>query len=102
MANASVSFKAVPVNLPRHPIGTILIDRLAVDRRYRGQRLGEFLLFDALRRALEVSHESAAFAVEVDAYPSAIPFYTRYGFTPFLDQPGRLYLPMKQIARMGL
>src|SRR5207248_7178011 len=55
LASSSVSFEAVPIKLARHPIPTLLIARLAVDTRWRGQRLGEFLLFDALRRSLEVS-----------------------------------------------
>jgi hypothetical protein len=35
IANASVTFEAVPLNVPRHPIPTLLIARLAVDTRYR-------------------------------------------------------------------
>jgi len=31
LANASVSFAAVPINVPRHPIPTLLIARLATD-----------------------------------------------------------------------
>jgi len=99
IANASISFEAVPINLPRHPIPTLLIARLATDQKFRKQGLGEFLLFDGLRRSLEISMQSGVFAVEVDAYESAVPFYMRYGFKPFLESLCHLYLPMKEIER---
>jgi predicted GNAT family N-acyltransferase len=102
LANSSVSFEAVPIKLPRHPIPTLLLARLAVDVSQRGQRLGEFLLFDALRRSLDIAKNAALFAVEVDAYQTAIPFYTKYGFQPFLDNAQHLFLPIKHVEQMGL
>ena len=41
--------------LPRHPVPTVHLGRLAVDQSFRGKRLGETLLFHALRQSLEVS-----------------------------------------------
>ena len=41
--------------MPRHPIPTILIARLAVDRRHQGQQLGSRLLAEALRLAVAAS-----------------------------------------------
>jgi predicted GNAT family N-acyltransferase len=102
LSSSSVSFESVPDHLPRHPIPTFLIGRLAVDHRWRGQRLGEFLLFDALKRVARLAEETGAFAVEVDAYETAVPFYKRYGFTPFVGQPLRLFLPLKQILKLKL
>jgi len=58
------------------------------------------MLFDALHRALQIAQQSGVFAVEIDAYESAVPFYTRYGFKAFLDSPCHLYLPMKEIQAM--
>ena len=42
-----------------------LLGRLAVDRRYQGQGLGEMLLLDALRRVQMASQEVATMAVVV-------------------------------------
>ena len=54
--------------LPRYPlIPATLLGRLAVDRRFQGRGMGEFLLLDALHRSLEESAEIAAAAVVVDA-----------------------------------
>jgi GNAT superfamily N-acetyltransferase len=53
--------------LPRYPlIPATLLGRLAVDRRYQGQGVGEFLLMDALHRALVQSAEIGTAAVVVD------------------------------------
>lgn len=90
----------VAKKLPAYPVvpGTLL-GRLAVDRRYRGQGVGEFLLMDALRRSLVQSSQIAAVAVVVDAIDEpAMRFYKHFNFFPLPDRPNRLFLPMKTIA----
>jgi len=88
--------------LPRYPlIPATLLGRLAVDRRFQGQRIGEFLLMDALHRALEQSAEIAAAAVVVDAIDAgAVKFYQHFGFVPFPAIANRLFLPMKAVASL--
>jgi predicted GNAT family N-acyltransferase len=88
--------------LPRYPvIPATLLGRLAVDARLRGKGMGEHLLMDALRRALEASREVASVAVVVDAKDdNAVAFYRRYEFIPLRDQPNRLFLPMGTIERL--
>lgn len=86
--------------LPSYPVVPVtLLGRLAVDRRHRGQGIGEFLLMDALRRAVVQSSQIAAAAVVVDAIDDqARRFYQHFGFILFPDHPARLFLPMKTIA----
>lgn len=48
------NFDLVPENVPRHPVPVVLLARLAVDRSTHGQGVGQFLLLDAMRRALMV------------------------------------------------
>lgn len=88
--------------LPRYPVvPATLLGRLAVDKSQRGKGRGEFLLMDALRRALVASRQVAAVAVIVDAKnDNALTFYRRYEFIPFADEPNRLYLPMGVIERL--
>jgi GNAT superfamily N-acetyltransferase len=90
--------------LPKYPfVPVTLLGRLAVDTRLRGKGMGEHLLMDALRRALQASRDVASVAVVVDAKDgSALAFYRRYGFLPFPDQPNRLFLPMAVIERLLL
>lgn len=89
--------------LPTYPLApVVLLGRLAVDRGYHGQGLGEALLFNALRRAFDVgTREIAAMAVTVDAlHDRARAFYEQYGFQPFLDNEHRLFLPMETIGQI--
>jgi ribosomal protein S18 acetylase RimI-like enzyme len=80
--------------LPRYavlPAG--LIGRLAVDRRFRGQRLGGALIMDAAARAARA--ESAIFALVVDAKDDvAVAFYQHHGFRRFASKPASLFLPI--------
>ena len=92
--------EAMVRKLPRYPIVPVtLLGRLALDHRWRGQGIGEFLLMDALRRAFVRSAEIAAAAVVVDAIDDqARSFYRHFGSIPFPDHPSRLFIPMKTIA----
>ena len=66
-----------------------------------GARLGETLLFHALRAAVELSEKLGAFAVDVWAVDEAAhAFYRKYGFIPLEDSPLHLYLPLKTISGM--
>jgi hypothetical protein len=79
----------------------ILLARRAVDLSMRARGLGAVLLFDALRRAAEVSVVSAAYAVIVDAlHDRAKAFYQHYRFEESLDDPMRLFLPMHDIRTL--
>ena len=80
--------------LPRYPsVPAARIGRLAVDRRYRGRRLGGALLLKAAMRA--VRSEVAVFALVVDAKDEeASTFYRRHGFTAFGSSPLRLIAPI--------
>jgi GNAT superfamily N-acetyltransferase len=86
--------------MPRHPIPTVLIARLAVDRRHQGQRLGSRLLAEALRRAVAASDAIAARLVVVDAIDDAAAgFYRRWGFIDVPENPLRLYRKIADIRR---
>jgi predicted GNAT family N-acyltransferase len=88
--------------LPKYShLPTTLLGRLAVSLDFRGQRLGEFLLLDALRRSLAGSRQVASTAVVVDARnEEASSFYRRYDFIPLPTQPTRLFYLMSSIARL--
>jgi len=93
--------KAIQKKLPRYPeVPVVLLRRMGVDVNYKGNGLGEVLLFDALQRAYQTSLDIAAFAVIVDAKHGAEGFYLKYGFLPFPDEKNRLFLPMKTIEKL--
>jgi predicted GNAT family N-acyltransferase len=88
--------------LPKYPeVPTTLLGRLAVSQTFRGQKLGEFLLMDALYRCLLQSKQIASAAVIVDAKDEAAKrFYEHFEFVPLPDIPHRLFLPMRTIESL--
>jgi predicted GNAT family N-acyltransferase len=86
------SYKNLPVTL---------LGRLAIDNHFKGQKLGELLLIDALRRAYETSVNAvASMAVVVDPIDNqAKNFYSKYGFIVLPDSE-KMFLPMKTIAEL--
>lgn len=108
LSSHSVEVQGIPPGtrrrFPRYPaVPTTLLGRLARGLHVRGQRVGEFLLLDALKRALQSSQHVGSYAVVVDAIDSAaISFYSKYGFLPMEEHPSRLFLPIGSIKHLGL
>ena len=90
--------------LPRYPLlPATMLGRLAVDRNYRGQKLGKLILVDALKRAYMATQQIASTAVVVEAIDkNAVNFYKKYGFISFKSNPNRLYLAMHTISKVFL
>lgn len=105
LAAGSVSFERLPAGasrkLPKHPVPVVLLARLAIDQSAQRMPLGEGLLLDALQRSLDLSATLGVHAVEVDAIDdSAAAFYRKYGFTPLLDDPLHLHLPIATVEAL--
>jgi GNAT superfamily N-acetyltransferase len=84
--------------LAQHPIGVILLARLAVDRREHGAGLGKTLLVDALTRALAAADAIGARAILVHAIDDeAAAFYKKFGFEPSPLDPKQFMLLMKDL-----
>lgn len=83
-------------NLPRHPIPSVMLARLAVDKAEQGKRYGEWLLMDAIKRCALVGQQSGVYALLVDAkHEAAKRFYERFGFVAIAGHPLTLYLPLE-------
>lgn len=93
---------AMAKKLPKYPmVSATLLGRLAVATNFRGQRLGETLLMDALHRSLTLSAHAASTGVVVDAKDdSALAFYRKYGFIDLPQVERRLFLPMGSIEQL--
>ena len=74
-----------------------LIARLAVDKRYSGLGYGEWLLINALHKLLQASDTVGFPLVVVDAKSGASAFYEKFGFTPFTDNPDKLFITIKEV-----
>ena len=88
--------------LPRYPLlPATLLGRLAVDRNYRGRRLGELMLVDALRKSLMATEKVASLAVIAEAIDEkAVLFYRKYGFRSFSGNTMKLYMTMQSIKEL--
>lgn len=103
-----VHLEELPTNirkkLPHYPnVPATLLGRLAVDEKYQGRGLGEFLLMDALHKSLMQTNKIASFSVVVDAInEDARNFYLHFGFLSFPNRKGRLFLPIDIINEVFL
>lgn len=106
LATAGVMLERIPpklsVHLPKYPeVPATLLARLARDQAFRGQRLGEILLTDALLMSYLAGESIGSTVVLVDAIDEeASQFYMRYGFTPFADRPTQLFQMMRSVRAM--
>lgn len=86
--------------LANHPVGVVLLARLAVDRNEQGKGLGKALLFDALRRIEEAAEIVAVRAVLVHAVDEAARrFYQHFNFDPSPIDPFHLMLLLKDLRK---
>ena len=102
LSSLSIELKQLPEKLlkklPKHPIPSALIGRLAVNKAAQGSGVGKMLLADAIKRTIAISEEIAIYAMVVDAInDEAKGFYERFGFKSFSKETNRLFLPLKSI-----
>lgn len=80
--------------LPRHPIPTVLLARLAVDQRLQGKGLGRALVADAIKRAVAATAYLAAFALVTNAKAESKAFYEQLGFIAAPDDASLMLFPL--------
>lgn len=109
LSNTSVPREILPDEIIRklpasyHNLPATLLGRLAVDNAFKGQRIGETLLVDALLRSHAAAGSSVgSMAVIVDPIDAnAEKFYKKYGFI-LLPASGKMFIPMETIAKVFL
>ncbi len=88
--------RVIRQNMP-DPIPVIVLARLAVDTRAQGMKLGAGLLQDAVRRCIQVSHNTGVRAILVHALnDGACQFYAHYGFKASPAHPMTLMLRLTE------
>lgn len=81
-------------NMPR-AIPVMVLARLAVDLRYKGQCIGQGMVKDALFRTLQAADIAGIRALLVHALnEKAASFYLKIGFVPSPFNPLVLFLPL--------
>ena len=107
---SEIEIDALPADrrrrLPRYPLPTLRLARLAVAQSAQGRGIGQALLRFALTLARRMADEIGCVGVVVDAKPEAQTFYLRYGFESIsaiegvlLDrpEPTPMFLPLSAI-----
>ncbi|MDO9103357.1 MAG: GNAT family N-acetyltransferase [Methylovulum sp.] len=84
LSAGAISHESAPKSMRRNrpdPLPVLLLGRLAVDKRYHNQGIGQALLRDAMLRAVNVSGDAGVFALLVHALSDkAKQFYLSRGF----------------------
>lgn len=109
LSNASMPAELMPETvkkkMPRsyEALPVTLLGRLAIDVKFKGQGLGGIILLDALKRSFDIANKSlGSIGVIVDPLDDdAIAFYEKFGFI-LLPDSGKMFLPMADIAQLGL
>lgn len=101
LSSNSIDLNDIPENLSKSlkyaEIPVVIIGRLAIHQDYQGNKLGQTLLIDALKRIVEISTIIGNHAVIVDPInESAEKFYAKFGFIT-LKSSKRMFLPLKTI-----
>jgi GNAT superfamily N-acetyltransferase len=87
--------------LASHPVGTVLLARLAVDQGEKGQGLGKALLKDALSRVAQAAEIVGVRAALVHALDeNAKRFYQHFDFEPSPVNPMHLMLLIKDLRAL--
>ena len=108
LSSNSVKLEDLPEELRRKlppsykSIPTALLGRLAVDKKYHGQKLGLYLLVDALNRCADLSEKIGTLAVMVDPIDEkAVSFYKNYGFIELVNS-NAMFITIKTIKNSRL
>ena len=103
LATGAVNRDETPGKVARNmpdPVPVVLLSRLAVDRRYKGQGIGSGLVKDAFLRVLQAADAIGIRAVLVHAVnESARSFYLKQGFYEAPHNDMTLMLTLTEIAR---
>lgn len=84
LATAQIGFNEIPVNyqakLPKYPIPSLRIARLAVNKNTQKKGIGKWLLTQAFRKIVFISEIVGIKFIIVDAKETSKAFYEKYGF----------------------
>ncbi len=105
LSTGNIQYDFLPTDtarkLPRYPVPSILLARLAVDERMQGQGLGKTLLIHSMKQALKAGQHVGWHVMTVNALnKNAVHFYKYFGFRALLDDERHLFIPIKRIENL--
>lgn len=99
------SEKLPPTFAKKYPsqVPGVKLARLAVDKQWQRQGIGEILMVEAMQRALLVADTAGGIGLFVDAKDElAQSYYARYGFIALEDCPLEMFLPLSLLRTLNL
>ena len=103
LATAQIVYEDIPDNyrtkLPKYPIPSLRIARLAVGKNLQGKGIGKRLLKQAFIKILHVADITGLYFIIVDAKESSKGFYEHYGFTKLNDKELSYFIPVDTVRK---
>lgn len=103
LATAQVVFEDIPNEyrgkLPKYPIPSLRIARLAVGKDLQGKGIGKWLLNQAFIKIVHVADITGLYFIIVDAKETSKSFYEHYGFIKFNDKELSYFLTVETVRK---
>lgn len=103
LSTAQINYEELPTgyktNLPKYPIPSLRIARLAVQKDLQGNGIGKKLLTLAFLKIIQVSDITGLYLIIVDAKESSESFYKHYGFIKLNDKELTYFLPVETVRK---
>lgn len=82
-------------------VPTIHLGRIAVDREFQGQGLGEVLMGAAIETSIEVAEKIGVATIELWAFSEdLLRFYSRFSFYALQDDPKHLVVSLRTLRQL--
>ncbi len=98
-----------PRGAPDHgELPILFLGQVAVTREAQGHSIGSILMHHVFEKAYQVSQKAGCFALVLDvmadggpdAFERRLAWYRQFGFQPFVSNPARLFMTMKQVRAL--
>ena len=103
LATAQVVYDEIPDEyrgkLPKYPIPSLRIARLAVGKSIQGKGIGKWLLAQAFIKIIHVAEITGLYFIIVDAKETSKSFYEHYGFIKFKDKELSYFLTVETVRK---
>ena len=103
LATAQVVYEDIPDEyrgkLPKYPIPSLRIARLAVGKNLQGKGIGKWLLAQAFIKIIHVAEITGVYFIIVDAKETSKSFYEHYGFIKFNDKELSYFLTVDTVRK---
>ena len=104
LSAGAISHEASPKGMRRNmpdSLPVLLLGRLAIDKRYHNQGIGQALLRDAMLRSVSIAGNAGVFAILVHALSEqAGRFYLSRGFVASPMQPMTLMMTLETVRKI--